>query len=319
MSRSTALTRRDAPPGPLAASDRTVEDLIAYGNANARRLAPGSAAVTALYVALIVGMVWLLQLPAGAVAAVLAAAVAAVFVGVFGWHAWGLKRLVRQSDELNLLAERGELEAAAAAQARIAASARNAFWRKLAAHDLGYYELRRGNLERALQLLSATWREAPDDRGGRHLRAAAGRNLSTAYLALGDVDAATAWLPDPAGPDLYTPEAAAAVHARRGEWERVLELTWPDVQSRLEERALRHARRCFHLMRAYALEQRGGAAASALADELEAARPAYAREYDYLTGQWPELRAFVVDRCPAPRSAPDAEGLPMARTVYVRP
>lgn len=258
-----------------------------------------------------------LAVPFGATGVV--GALTAACAGVLAWHAWGVRRRARQSAELILLAERGELDEAVAAQARIARGARNAFWRLLAAHDLGYYELRRGHFDRALELLSATWRDAPDDRGGHHLRAAAGRNLSTAYLARGDLAAAAAWLPDPHGPDLDTPEVAAALHARHGDWQRVLALPWPEVRSPLEARALRHARRSYHLMRAFALEQRGGGAASAFTDELEAARPAYAGEYDYLTREWPALRAFVADRCLAPRSAPDADGLPMARTVHVRP
>jgi hypothetical protein len=106
---------------------------------------------------------------------------------------------------------------------------------------------------------------------------------------MGELEAAASWFPGGEAPG--TPSTAAVVLARLGRHDEVLELTMPDLEP-WQEVFIRHERRLLYLMRAFSL------AAIGEPDDLVAAhgavaQPAFEGEYDYLTGNWPELSKFI--------------------------
>lgn len=248
--------------------------------------------------------------------AALAAAAAGVVVLYGCGLYWRARRMFASLPRLAALAEAGQLDVVVSELGRFARAApeRRARWEF--ANYLAYYELRRGNVDCALALLSSLYRrvsegpEGPESLVRERLRS----DLCLAYLAGGKVDEAARCSSESASFGRYAPWAAATLAARRAQWDAVLALEWPTDDSPIDLDR-RRSRRTFHLMQSYARAQRGERDTAELTEALEAARPAFAREYDYLTGRWPGLRTFIDSVVPPPREAPAHAALPRASLV----
>ena len=112
---------------------------------------------------------------------------------------------------------------------------------------------------------------------------AAGLGMAGFWALKGDLDAADRWLALSRSRELTL--FHLVLLARRGECGKVV-TSAPLVLQLSRDDA--HAIRATHLLVALCLKGRG-AEAEVVDEHLERARPAYAGEYDYLTGSWPEL------------------------------
>jgi hypothetical protein len=291
---------RHTAPGPLADFDPEIEALLAK---------PGSKTTVRLVLLWIVVFVaaGALQVSTRTFIVIVAAVFATIIASFLIRHFIMIANARRLGREV----EHGRLGDAVAWHERAIPKAQRGLPRVMLAHDLGYYELRRGNLERALAIHSTTYMAVQDlPLRDKRVVALNQHNLAINYAARGDIDAALAWLPDPASKHSLVPTAAVVVYARRGEWDRVLALEWPELQPRLEQ-AMRHAKRIYAAVRAMASLAQGN---DDIEGDLEVARLAYDGELDYLATDWPELREIIA-RLPPPLPSPDAEGLPKSRVV----
>ncbi len=159
--------------------------------------------------------------------------------------------------------------------------------RYIALHDLGYYEYRVGNLETSIACFSQCYRwliqENSESQSSRDLLCG---NLAASYALLGDLPAARAWLPSSIGSSLDTGKIVGL--ARCGEYAEVLRLR-DGAYPRQYRTVLSHYSRVAALMKAFSRDQLGEVGTL----DIEAARPRFATEYDYLIANWPELRAFT--------------------------
>ena len=196
------------------------------------------------------------------------------------------RRMLDEVRSLVHLADSGRLDEAVAEQERLLEATQWPLGRVLHLINLGHYEHRRGNSDRALAILSQA--HTIDGLPGplRHLIA---DSLAATYASIGEKDAARAWL-DATAPSL-TPAPRAYALAVLGEHDKVANLRWPSFQ-REQERFLGHERRVFHLVRAFSLAQLGRDK-HVVADVLRRARSSFPSEFDYLTRGFPPLRTFL--------------------------
>lgn len=219
--------------------------------------------------------------------------------------------LIRGARRLMPEVEVGRIDDVVAWHERNLSRTRGGVPRLMFAHDLGYYELRRGNLDRALVIHSTTFRAIQKNAlVDKRIVALNRDNLAVNYAARGDLESARAWLVDPSAKHVIQPAAAALVYARAGEWDRVLALEWPELKPQLEK-AMRHGKRIYSAMRALAKSSTGQ---TDIADDLEVGRLAYVGELDYLASDWPELRN-IIEQLPPPMPTGDAEGIPQSRLL----
>lgn len=216
------------------------------------------------------------------------ASLALIFGGTRLYAARRLSRWRRELEDAFASLDSGDFDAAEDAFRRIALRQSHPALRSASA-DFGYLALRRGDYQTALAIYSRTWRTQGLPPA---LRANVCGNIAFCYAAMGELDAAARWLPDPA--TLVMPGGAAVIRCRQGRFADALELSMPSLEP-WQRPFLRHEQRLLYLMHAFALD-RLGETDDVVGAHLQVARPAFAGEFDYLTANWPELTEFLCDR-----------------------
>ncbi len=160
--------------------------------------------------------------------------------------------------------------------------------------NLGLALLRLGDLRGALEAFAAAERS----------RLKALRPMVAAMIALcdalaGELDAAGRWIEEarrraesPASTTRVHLVAEAIVRVRRGDAPgaaRLLDETWGEI----ERCTAADFVRAFRLVRAFAMESAGGAAAAQAPDLLSGARPFREGEYTWIAAGWPEMARYL--------------------------
>jgi len=226
-----------------------------------------------------------------------------ICVGAMVWAVRASRRATAMNGEGLQLMARGDLEQAAALFERLAKKYRLLPVLRVAAqHNQAAVMLRRGELQRAIDMLAAI-EQSGDLQGAPTVRPLAAANMATGYALVGDTEAAEQWVaeaekrnqrqPDPRTVGGAVALARAIVQCRQGQFTEVvrrLESEWGQLKEGLTGETLRPLR----LVRAFALSQAGGPReAGAVENVLIPLRGGRPGTLNYLASQWPELQEFL--------------------------
>jgi tetratricopeptide (TPR) repeat protein len=220
---------------------------------------------------------------------------------------WGLAAWLRERATM-ALADSGSHDRHLVARHRQLRKARWSASRLESLHDLGYAHLRAGNYAPAISAFLEINRLAEDFLLGNELRTATMHDLALAYTCAGELDSACLILDQLK--DGNQPAATAAL-IRLGDLQRAPLVKFSSA--RWLPRVRLHNKRVYRLLRCFAFEQLGHPPDQL---DLDRARPKTAYEYSYLTKNWPELEAFVVEHALEPRGS-GRGNLPRARALAI--
>lgn len=236
----------------------------------------------------------------------------ALFIGVgvvawlaslFGWLMWRSRAFQKKNAEAIELLNARKLDEASAAFSELAKRAPTKLLHGLAAYNVAAVAARKGELERALSVLSAVWQSKSHVMmGAQQMRDQVPLLISTLYTQLGAVDAGEKWLAaarkigkHPAFTHMKNDVIAeASLLARRGHYgeaSALLATHWRAIEETTPAALMRSTR----LMRAFVVERAGGPP-----DDIEqlcaGCKPFEKGEYDVLAIAWPEVHAFLAAR-----------------------
>jgi len=211
---------------------------------------------------------------------------------VFGLFYWRLHRFAAANKRAVDLMAGGEAAAAADAFRRLARTPLAPVG--VARFNLGLALLRLGDVRGALDAFAAAERSR-----AKALRPAIAALIALCDALAGDLDAADRWVAEarqrtasPSSTSRVHLAAEAIVRLRRGDASgavRLFDETWGE----LERCTSADLVRAFRVVRAFAAERTGGAAAAQAADLLAGARPFRAGEYAWLAAAWPEMASYL--------------------------
>jgi hypothetical protein len=220
-----------------------------------------------------------------------------LFGGVMVWFLWTAHRFYAATDAALVALGRGELERAAEVWSAWEATRAPEMVRAQAAHNLGWTVIRQGQPRRAIQILGSNDRRRRAGLTSASLAATTAQDLSLCHSLIGELEAAEAWFDEserrrrtkaPATFGAMRAFTRAVLDCRAGRAKdaaRELRDGWAEIESTAPTELLRPMR----VVRAFATA--GGAAKKA--GDLGSLRPAYAREFDFLGVEWPEMAAFL--------------------------